>query len=76
MTALNRSQAAEAAEDAGSNASANPTLGEVVAARFHRRDLLRGALAVGAIGAVVGPRALAAAEASPFPFRELPAGSD
>lgn len=76
MTALNRSQEAEAAEDAGSNPSANPTLGEVVAARFHRRDLLRGALAVGAIGAVVGPRALAAAEASPFPFRELPAGSD
>lgn len=78
MTNLNRSQAAEAAEDTGSNASPNPTLGEVVAARFHRRDLLRGALAVGAISAVVAPRALAAAEgqASPFPFRELPAGSD
>lgn len=82
MTSLNRSQAAEAAEDAGSNPSPNPTLGDVVAARFHRRDLLRGALAVGAIGAVVAPRALAAAQgasretASPFPFTELPAGSD
>ncbi|AWN38581.1 PhoX family protein [Methylobacterium radiodurans] len=82
MTNLNRSQAAEAAEDAGSNASPNPTLGEVVATRFHRRDLLRGALAVGAISAVVAPRALAAAQgapreaASPFPFAELPAGSD
>ncbi len=78
MTALNRSQAAEAAEDDGSNGSDNPTLAAVVAARFNRRDLLRGTLAVGAISAVVGPRALAAAEpaANPFPFVELPAGSD
>ena len=82
MTNLNRSQAAEAAENGGSNPSPNATLGEVVAARFHRRDLLRGALAVGAISVVVTPRALAAAQgtpregASPFPFAELPAGSD
>ena len=85
-----RSQAAEASEDVGSNASANPTFGDVVAARFDRRDLLRGLLGVGAIAAVVTPRALAAvgaqaapgqgtlrqAGATPFPFAELEAGSD
>jgi len=81
-----RSQAAEAAEDHGSNGSRNPTFGDVVAARFDRRDLLRGLLGVGAIAAVVTPRALAAggaqaAEAAPsadtrFPFAEIAAGSD
>ncbi len=81
-----RSQAAEAAEDAGSNASPNATFGDVVAARFDRRDLLRGLLGVGAIAAVVTPRALAAGEvwaargqeAAParFPFAEIEAGSD
>jgi secreted PhoX family phosphatase len=78
-----RSQAAEAAEDAGSNGSANPTFGDVVAARFDRRDLLRGLLGVGAIAAVVTPRALAAGAAQAaqgpgtrFPFEEIEAGSD
>ncbi|MCJ2047969.1 PhoX family phosphatase [Methylobacterium sp. J-078] len=78
-----RSQAAEAAEDAGSNTSANPTFGDVVAARFDRRDLLRGLLGVGAIAAVVTPRALAAGAAQAaqgsgtrFPFEEIEAGSD
>ncbi|MCJ2033354.1 PhoX family protein [Methylobacterium sp. J-068] len=85
-----RSQAAEDAEDAGSNASANPTFGDVVAARFDRRDLLRGLLGVGAIAAVVTPRALAAGASSRndasgaegsgaatrFPFAEVEAGSD
>ncbi len=84
----NRSQAAEAAEDVGSNPSLNPTFGDVVAARFDRRDLLRGLLGVGAIAALVTPRALAAAEArsaeagaanapeNRFPFAEVEAGSD
>ncbi|MDO9427932.1 MAG: PhoX family phosphatase [Methylobacterium sp.] len=84
-----RSRAAEDAEDAGSNASANATFGDVVAARFDRRDLLRGLLGVGAIAAVVTPRALAAREAhaaqgrngdasapTRFPFAEIEAGSD
>ncbi|WP_082523946.1 PhoX family protein [Methylobacterium sp. Leaf399] len=79
-----RSQAAEDAEDIGTNLSPNPTFGDVVAARFDRRDLLRGLLGVGAIAAVVTPRALAAgsaraadgAAASPFPFKEIAAGSD
>ncbi|WP_027173674.1 PhoX family phosphatase [Methylobacterium sp. 10] len=75
-----RSQAAEDGEDAGTNTSGNATFGDVVAARFDRRDLLRGLLGVGAIAAVVTPRALAAgpvaARATPFPFREIEAGSD
>ncbi|MHC2019593.1 PhoX family protein [Methylobacterium sp. CM6247] len=78
-----RSQAAEDGEDAGTNTSGNATFGDVVAARFDRRDLLRGLLGVGAIAAVVTPRALAAApaaaaqgRATPFPFKEIEAGSD
>jgi secreted PhoX family phosphatase len=78
-----RSQAAEDGEDAGSNLSRNATFGDVVAARFDRRDLLRGLLGVGAIAAVLTPRALAAGpataaqgQATPFPFREIEAGSD
>ncbi|KMO12701.1 PhoX family protein [Methylobacterium indicum] len=85
---LNRSQQAEAAEDAGSNPSPNPTLGEVVARRFDRRAVLRGglagglagrlagSLAVSAISATLVPRAVAAATPETFPFRELPAGAD
>ena len=80
-----RAQAAEAAEDAGTNTSPNPTMGEIIAARYNRRDLLRGALAVTAISATVSPLALATAErasaqganATPsFDFKEVPAGSD
>lgn len=78
-----RSQAAEDGEDGGTNTSGNATFGDVVAARFDRRDLLRGLLGVGAIAAVVTPRALAAApaaaaqgRATPFPFKEIEAGSD
>lgn len=75
-----RSQAAEDGEDAGSNPSANPTFGDVAASRFQRRDLLRGLLGVGAIAALVTPRALAAAAerstGTPFPFTEIEAGCD
>ena len=48
-----RSQAAEDGEDAGTNTSGNATFGDVVAARFDRRDLLRGLLGVGAIAAAL-----------------------
>jgi secreted PhoX family phosphatase len=81
-THLIRSQAAEAAEDGGSNGSANPTMGDLIAARFNRRDLLQGTLAVAAIGATVSPIALAhAARAQSrttpsFDFKEVTAGSD
>lgn len=64
MTATPRlpvSVAFEDAENAGSNPSANQTMGDVIAARFSRRDMLRGALAVAAISATVSPLATAAA---------------
>ncbi len=84
-TPHNKSQAAEESENAGSNASLNATLGEVIAARFHRRDLLKGTLAVTAMAATVSPLALTAAgkanaqgaNTTPsFNFREVAAGSD
>jgi secreted PhoX family phosphatase len=84
-TPHNKSQAAEEAENAGSNSSPNATLGDVIAARLHRRDLLKGTLAVTAIAATVSPLALTAAgkahaqgsNTTPsFNFREVAAGSD
>jgi secreted PhoX family phosphatase len=76
----------EESEDIGSNPSANSTLGDVIAARFDRRDLMKGLLGCAVIGATVSPIALvtaekAAAQASPnttpsFNFKEIAAGSD
>ena len=75
-----RSQQSEEAENVGRNNSANPTMGEVIAARYHRRDLLKGALAVTAISATMGPLALAAGRAQAstgsFGFAEVTAGVD
>jgi hypothetical protein len=48
--------------DVGINPTENATMGEIIAARFSRRDLLRGSLAVAAISATVGTNALAANE--------------
>ena len=45
---MTRAQAYEESENAGSNASANPTIGDVIAARYRRRDILKGALGVAA----------------------------
>lgn len=78
---LTRSQAAEESENAGCNDSDNRTLGDVIAARFNRRDVLKGALGVSAIAAAVSPLALAAyspanAQQSRYVFRELQAGLD
>ena len=66
---LTRSQAAEEAENQASNPSPNPTMGEIIAARYSRRDLLRGALAVTAISATVAPLALAVAEQGPCRYQ-------
>ena len=78
-----RSQAYEESENEGRNGSDNPTMGEVIAARFNRRDILRGALAATAISATVSPLALAAAGkaraaggTSAFNFKEVAAGVD
>lgn len=81
--ALTRSQAYEASEDEGSNGSANATMGDMIAQRFNRRDIIRGALAVTAMSATVSPLALASAigaraeDGTPsFNFLEVAAGVD
>ncbi len=77
-----KSSALEGAEGDGLNPSGNRTMGEVIAARFSRRDFLGGSLAVSAIAATVGPMALLtaktarAASASRFSFTEVVAGVD
>ncbi len=77
-----RSLRAEASEDIGRNPTANPTIGDVIAIRFNRRDILRGGLGVTAIAATVSPLALIAADtaraaaASSFDFTELKHGVD
>ena len=62
----------------GCNPSANPTMGEIIAARFTRRELMVGVLAVTAISTTLGRRALAASTnlSSSFDFKEIEAGID
>jgi secreted PhoX family phosphatase len=78
-----RSSELEDSGDVGVNPTQNLTMGEIIATRFNRRDLLRGSLAVAAISATVGTRALAANEqpakklmAGSFDFKEIRAGVD
>jgi secreted PhoX family phosphatase len=82
-----RASELEHSGDLGDNAAPGPTMGEIIAARFSRRDLLVGSLAVTAISATLGPRALAADEqpakaasepagATTFDFAEIEAGVD
>ena len=78
---LTRAQMFEESENVGRNPTINPTMGEVIATRYSRRDLMRGALAVTAISATFGPTLLAASRsakaATPsFGFEEIAAGVD
>jgi uncharacterized protein len=78
---LTRALAFEESENVGRNPTENPTIGDVIAARYDRRDILRGALGVAAIAATVSPLAIAAsqqahANGTRFPFREVAAGVD
>ncbi|WP_279478939.1 PhoX family phosphatase [Aureimonas sp. SK2] len=72
----------EEAEGEGLNPTANRTMGEIIAARFSRRDFLRGSLAATAIAATVSPMALISAEharaatRTRFDFTEVEAGID
>ena len=73
---VNRSQRADAADDVGVNTSKAPTIGDVIASRYNRRDLMKGALGFTAIAATVSPMALAASRAhaqgaSRFDFDEM-----
>ncbi len=79
----------EGREDIGSNPTDNPTMGDVITARFGRRDLMRGMLAGTALSAILGPGALltargaeAATTTAPkpaktsFSFQEIAHGVD
>ncbi len=68
-------------ENEGRNPSANPIIGDIIAERFSRRDMLKGALGVAAINTTLGilalsasPRAMAAT--SSFGFAEVETGVD
>ncbi len=74
-------QRREDSEDIGSNHSDNPTMGDIIARRFNRRDVMKGSLAVATVTATMGPLALASAKkahaATPnFGFSEIEAGVD
>ena len=78
-----RSIAAEHSDDTPASPVEGATFGDVVAARYNRRDLMKGLLGVSAIAATVSPLALAAsaqaqrANTTPsFNFKEVAAGSD
>jgi len=75
----------DAGEDTPANRSGNVTLGDVIAERLSRRDLMRGALAVAVMTSTVAPLAIAAAPRAArategaktrFDFPEVTAGSD
>ncbi|MBB3951597.1 PhoX family protein [Aureimonas jatrophae] len=76
----------EEADGEGLNPTANTTMGEIIARRFSRRDILRGSLAAAAIAATVSPAALLVADearaqgsagnGSRFTFPEVEAGID
>jgi hypothetical protein len=61
---LSRSALFEEAENAGSNPSDNSTIGDIVAGRMTRRDLVKGALAVTVLAAAGGTEGAARAATS------------
>lgn len=79
-----RSQLQEMSQDIGINPSRNATLGDIIADRFSRRDIVKGALGVAAIAATTGALALDSARAqgragtpaSRFRFEEVEAKVD
>ena len=80
----NKAEAYEAFDDIPTNPNLSNTIGDVINARYGRRDVLRGALGVSATTALFGTSALVApsqAEAaadgdSRYKFDELAAGND
>ena len=78
---ITRARAYEESENVGRNPTDNPTIGDVIAERLGRRDILKGALGVAAMAATVSPLALAASRANAdsatrFRFDEIEAGID
>lgn len=78
----NKAEAYEAFDDIPTNPNLNTTLGDVINARYGRRDILRGALGVSATTALFGTSALiapnttAAATTSRYNFTEIAWGND
>ena len=79
----NKAEAFEAYDDVPTNPNLSRTIGDVINARYGRRDLLRGALAVTATTALFGTSAIVAprqAAAKPhgsrYDFEELTLGND
>ena len=68
---LTRARAYEESENVGSNPTDNPTIGDVIAARLGRRDILKGALGVAAMAATVSPLALASASRAQAPHERV-----
>lgn len=70
----------ESSEDIPVNPTSNATFGEIVQRRFNRREVLRGTLAVAAMGAIAGPIAFggrqAKANGPAFTFTEIEHGVD
>ncbi len=77
---LTRAEAFELSDDIPSNPSTAPTIGDVIASRFGRRDVLKSALAVTAISAVsslmAGTSKQALAAKASFSFPEIEHGVD
>ncbi|WP_299414719.1 PhoX family phosphatase [uncultured Sulfitobacter sp.] len=78
----NKAEAFEAFDDIPTNPNLSSTIGEVVAARYSRRDIFKGALAVTTTTALFGtsailaPKQAAAAGTSRYNFTELEWGND
>ena len=78
----NRAAACEAHDDTLLSPETGETIGDVIARRFNRREMVRGTLGVVAAASLFGPAALGAskarAEVSPerFQFKEIEAGVD
>ena len=80
ITPSHRDLTYEESDDIPVNPSTTPTFGEIVQRRFGRRDVLRGTLAVTAMGAIAGPVAFggreARADSHAFNFPEIQHGVD
>jgi uncharacterized protein len=78
----NRAEVCEALDDIPQNPSIKETIGDIINARYHRRDVVRGMLGVAAIASVVSPSLLLAAcsddegGGEAFRFKELQSGVD
>jgi uncharacterized protein len=79
----NRAEVREALDDIPQNANIKQTIGDVINARYHRREVMRGMLGVAAITSVVSPTLLLAAcsdddssAGEAFSFKEIASGVD